>query len=36
METPAVLSTIANGCDPLAQCLADFAPESMAHYVEHV
>ncbi|MEA3130342.1 MAG: ferric iron reductase protein FhuF [Paraburkholderia sp.] len=35
MESPAVLSTIANRCDPHAQCLAAFAPESIAHYLEH-
>lgn len=36
MRSRAVLSSIANRCGPHAQCFAAFAPESIAHYLEHV
>ncbi|HEX3638465.1 MAG TPA: siderophore-iron reductase FhuF [Paraburkholderia sp.] len=36
MGPRAGLSTIANRCGPHAQCLAAFAPESIAHYLAHV
>jgi ferric iron reductase protein FhuF len=37
MEPQAAASSmIASNCDPHAQCLAAFAPASIAHYLEHV